>query len=311
MLVSPTFNSIAARLLYHTIKLSGNTASLFEAPRMSEEVKASRQTRDKVYNVTNYVHILDCSDHAQTGCLPQESLSDPLIVYPRVLRVVTEILDHRQLRHAGCCSCMNRISPRKLVCFEKGTSIATTTFLPKCADLKTTAIVRDDRLIKFSALFPTITFGQNMGRIVCINCLYSSPWIAYAPPFGLTEVSTWFGRFVERMSEAAQRVVCPSDIVFVNLDLIVARMAREKRDDVLYATRTMQKAYPDSIASFAGKAGRKTAEQAQQVKFKFISMKTYLADYDWEEDLTEEQVGPWLDTEREVVAGEAESEDEV
>ena len=51
MQVSPTLNSIAAPLLFHTIKLSGTTGSLFEAPRMSQEVKASRQTRDKVYNV--------------------------------------------------------------------------------------------------------------------------------------------------------------------------------------------------------------------------------------------------------------------
>lgn len=59
MQVSPTFNSIAAPLRYHTIKLSGTTGSLFEAPEISGGLKESRQTRDKVYNVpTMSTHLI-------------------------------------------------------------------------------------------------------------------------------------------------------------------------------------------------------------------------------------------------------------
>ena len=202
---------------------------------------------------------------------------------------------------------MSRISPRKLVCFEKGTSLETTTFLPKCVDLKTAVIVRDDRLNKFSASIPTITFGQNMDRILCINCLYFSPWIASAPPFGFTEVSTWFGRFVERMSEAAQGVKCPSDIVFVNLDLVMSHDG----EDVQSVTKAKRKAYSDSIASFAGRAGRQEDRRASSTSRVRNSMKTYLAEYDWEGDSTEEQLRPWLDKERGVAAGQAESQDQV
>jgi hypothetical protein len=41
-------------------------------------------------------------------------------------------------------------------------------------------------------------------------------------------------------------------------------------------------------------SGRKTAEEARKITFKFISMQTYLEEYDWRGEFTAEEVEKWL-----------------
>jgi hypothetical protein len=61
------------------------------------------------------------------------------------------------------------------------------------------------------------------------------------------------------------------------------------------ATRKMQEAYLAGLGSIGtGVTPHKTDEDCRKVRFKFVSMTTYLAEYDWEGELTEEQVKLWL-----------------
>lgn len=120
----------------YTTRSSLATPPLFEAPQISDGLKESRQTRDKVYNVTNYVDTLDCSGHPETGCQVRQSLSDPLIIHPWVMRVAFGNIEVRSRppQYPCKCSCMDRISPAKLVCLGSSPS---TLALPVCVDFKT------------------------------------------------------------------------------------------------------------------------------------------------------------------------------
>jgi hypothetical protein len=61
------------------------------------------------------------------------------------------------------------------------------------------------------------------------------------------------------------------------------------------ATRKTQEAYLAGLGTIGtGVAPHKTDEDCRKVRFKFVSMTTYLAEFDWEGELTEEQVKLWL-----------------
>jgi hypothetical protein len=304
MQVSPTFNHIAAPILYHTIKLDGTTASLFELPPISERLGESRQTRDKVYNVTNHIDTVDCKEHAGRSCHPRESLSEPLFVHPRLMRftfadpVVPSKLE-------APCSCWSGILPRKLVCHKSSFGNNLIDLLPFCPDLKT-AVLRYAPLLKQDV--DLIFSGQSIDHLIVIRskkpvyALEPSPW----PEF------IW-KQFCGVILDAAQIADCPNSITIVNLESIGDRFEtrEEGYSPAESVTKAVQKAYLDSIPIFAGTSGKKTAEQAQQVKIKFVSMATYLAEYDWKGELTEEEVRPWLDADGKIRARETDGESEV
>ena len=63
------------------------------------------------------------------------------------------------------------------------------------------------------------------------------------------------------------------------------------------ATLDTRTAYLDSLSTVDSTRGRpqwKSEEEARQVTFEFVSMKTYLAEYDWEGEFTQEQLEPWM-----------------
>jgi hypothetical protein len=94
----------------------------------------------------------------------------------------------------------------------------------------------------------------------------------------------------------------PKDIVVVNMESLVIDLMidtdRQSKSlaeaatcafnlEYLKTLQTRKEAHPDMPL----------AEGAEEVKFKFISMKTYLAVYEWRDVLSEEQARPWLDFE--------------
>jgi hypothetical protein len=126
--------------------------------------------------------------------------------------------------------------------------------------------------------------------------------------------STWhpFKRdhFCRSILNTAQIADCPTSITIVHMESIDSDY-QGGSFCVKWLTEVFQKDYLESIPTFAGAPGKKTAEQAQQVKIKFVSMATYLAEYDWVGELTEEEVRPWLDAARKIRAGGTRDENEV
>lgn len=105
--------------------------------------------------------------------------------------------------------------------------------------------------------------------------------------------------FLQRLFGAAKLATCPNDIILVNYEAVASRhISIEDRKDMTLlqvANDTVQKAYLAHLNTIhpVSYPGIKTVEQARQVKFTFVSMTTYLAEYDWKGELTEEQVRPW------------------
>lgn len=106
--------------------------------------------------------------------------------------------------------------------------------------------------------------------------------------------------FLKRLFAVARLLACPAELVFVNFETVASRnvspVDREGQTSSEAATRAVQNAYLASLATAIPSNGPllKSEEEARQVRFKFVSMPIYLAKYDWEGELTEEQVRPWL-----------------
>jgi hypothetical protein len=199
------------------------------------------------------------------------------------------------------CSCLSKIQPRKLVCHMSYWRYGPNKFLPFCPDLKT-AVIR--YLSLWEGDIEPVFSGQNIDHLVVIGLARpandrSSSW----HPF-------MWDRFCSSILDTAQIADCPTSITIVHMESIDSDY-QGGCFCVKWLTEVFQKDYLESIPTFAGTPGKKTAEQAQQVKIKFVSMATYLAEYDWRGEMTEEEVTPWSDAVRKIRAGGTNGEDEV
>jgi hypothetical protein len=94
-----------------------------------------------------------------------------------------------------------------------------------------------------------------------------------------------------------------NDVILVNFEAVPRYLSsldprlEETMTAAEWATLSVEKVYLDYLSTVTAWSGQdmKSAEEARQVKFVYISMKTYLAEYDWKGELTEEQVRPWLE----------------
>lgn len=100
--------------------------------------------------------------------------------------------------------------------------------------------------------------------------------------------------FQKDILKAAQIANFPTEIIIVNMES-KAVLKVQSPDLAKAATEATQEAYIKSIPEFAGKDRKKTTEQALNVRIKFVSMRTYLDEYEWKGELTERQVKPWMD----------------
>jgi hypothetical protein len=97
----------------------------------------------------------------------------------------------------------------------------------------------------------------------------------------------------------------PNDVILVNFEAVpryhssLDPRLKETMTAGEWATLSVEKVYLDYLSTVTAWSGQdmKSAEEARQVKFVYISMKTYLAEYDWKGKLTEEQVRPWVEQE--------------
>ena len=101
-----------------------------------------------------------------------------------------------------------------------------------------------------------------------------------------------FVRITCGVVHAALEANCSSEFILVNVNVdqlsSCSGVLAQRKDPGEVPTAVIQEEHLGRINQYAGREVIMTAEEAQEVKFKFISMKTYLAEYHWEEDLTEE-----------------------
>jgi hypothetical protein len=189
------------------------------------------------------------------------------------------------------CRCIEYISPRKLVTRGSGLKERRIDKLPFDAECKTTVSTAtnptDLHFLSCDVLRLCHKEELNVNKSIFIY-------------LDITLTAPAWDLYLARLFGVVKLAICPNDIVLVNLEIPAGRdISLEDRKDmtpVQLATDTKQKAYLAYLARNGTTFPEfKTAEQARQVKFTFVSMPTYLAEYDWEGELTEEEVRPWLE----------------
>lgn len=74
-----------------------------------------------------------------------------------------------------------------------------------------------------------------------------------------------------------------------SLSCDIAKQDTEKKRD------EMLERYLQTSPEESGEALCKTVQEARKTTFTFVSMKEYLAEYDWKSELDEEKIKPWLE----------------
>lgn len=101
-----------------------------------------------------------------------------------------------------------------------------------------------------------------------------------------------FVRITCGVVHAALSANCSSEFILVNVNVdhlsSCSEVLAQRPDPGEVPTAVIQEESLGRINQYAGREVIRTAEEAQAVRFRSISMKTYLAEYNWEEDLTEE-----------------------
>jgi len=291
MRVSPTFNALAAPLLYRSMNIDNTVKFFFAAPRQSEEFAKTRKTADKAFKL-GYVKELEYKTHKKSECTPLAQLKkwDRLLLRVPILQI--------NYRASGepctLCDCLQFISPRKLVYKRDGLVDYMIQFISDDAHRETTV-----------SIMPLLSHWFEAH----ISLLYNSPALRLSQSIFICPANLNPTGYEDRHWEsirddlfhAVQKTGTPNSIILVNIEnLFDERLEAGEYKDMTAAeaaTLDTQTAYlesPHLVNSPYRRRRWKSEEEARQVTFKFVSMETYLAEYNWEGDFTEEEVRPWM-----------------
>jgi len=292
MRVPSTFNALAAPLLYRSIKIDNTVKFFFAAPRQSEEFAKTRKTADKAFNL-GYVKELEYKTHAKKGCTPSARLKkwDRLVLRVPILEVNYRTAEEE----CPLCDCLRFISPRKLVYKGNGLDDYMIQFISDDTHRETTVSIMPFVLHWFEAH---------------ISLLYNSPALRLSQSIFIFPARHLYAsepayRHWESIRadlfHAVRKTGTPNSIILVNIEsLFDERLEAGEYKDMMAveaATLDTRIAYLKSLSAVSASIATrqwKKEEEARKVEFKFISMETYLAEYDWEGEFTQEQLEPWM-----------------
>jgi hypothetical protein len=311
MRVSPAFNYAAAPLVYRNVKLDKrNTQSFFASPWNSYKKQDTRKTLSKAYMLSTLVRSFECdiNDLADCEISARSRYSDLLAVRTPIWRVYVDTPKRVRVGktpYTRIDRAPQRVYPTKIVCHGPGINDSKCLLRHLYPSLKSLVIVGEiwRTARQFSHPFSMLS-AQKVERLTLIHWLdWSTPHplqLRY-DPLAFDAVSdiqpntpkAW-AEFQKDILKAAQLSNFPTEILIVNMESKAVLELRSP-DLAKAATEATQEAYVNSIPDFVGKDGKKTIEQAQKVRIKFVSMRTYLDEYDWKGELTEGQVKPWME----------------
>jgi hypothetical protein len=288
MRVSSTFNAIAAPLLYRSVKIDNTVKYFFAAPRQSEELVRTRRTADKAFNF-GYVKELGYKTHNKKGCTPVSRVRKwDSLVWRVPMLLVSDAPSQDECR---LCSCLQRISPRKVVYKGDGLENYMNQFISHTGRETTVSIMA----------FVSQIFNSH------IRLLYEKPAPSLKHSIFIFPARSWYAvepayrhwRSVRNhLFAAVLRSGTPNNIVLVNIEsLFAGRLESGEYKDMSAADSASldtQNEYLKALSTgkLIGLRWYKSEEEARKVTFKFVSMETYLAEYDWEAEFTKEQVSP-------------------
>lgn len=334
MQVSPSFNTITAPLLYRSISIGDKEAKgdvLYSAP--TEEGQSPRKSMDKKACLT-YVRELEIVNHAHDDCpytqfAKYKSLNtvDVLRLFYAVPVKRDTLLPARSNDHfalgGSSCRVARHVHAGKLVLFNL--NISQTTPLLEIPQESVHTVVtafsyRDipRTYLKAALARATTPFLGNTAKSK--QAIYIC-WL----PHPRAEMKLWFEsiqprrgggvggpsargveieeichEFVSDLVDVAMDVDVPNEIIIVNIKGLGNGIPKEWR-----RRKALEPIDPFKWEAALKHAiehpprdcnGRKTPEEARKITFKFISMKTYLEEYDWRGEFTAAEVDKWLCT---------------
>jgi hypothetical protein len=296
MQVSPIFNSIAAPLLYRIITIDPNTPSPYATfPRFSATLQ--RLTMDKMANLKyiDEVNFLDGED----WCQHKPKIPPTFTLNVSMLRVYrNHAPDEKCCAFPnGRCECTDFLRPKKIIYLD--TISQHVHYLqpnkPKVGTI-TTLFRQDPVPIPFEHDFrghivALCHYGPIASQLIFVFPSNSSPRMGPRSYYA----SIW--SFLRPSLFRAASIDDSSDIVIVNIESFVAvdvpEVERDGKSDAEVATTATDKAYAQYQIDF-GYRNTQSTGRPRIGQFKFVSIQTYLENYDWKGVFTDEEVELYL-----------------
>jgi hypothetical protein len=296
MRVSSTFNALAAPLLYRSVIIKSDNKAYIPPPPMSTEV--IRLSPDRA-SLQHHVREIHWAYHGKTQCrlVPRER-------YRVSLLSITSDLNETQWVDLNQCYCIEEISPRKLVIKAPELNWHIIDDLVPFPEIDIVSILCDNpeggagRMGRtaISGLYDIIPTTARM-----VYVCWSDPRASPSSTSLMRYVVRNFIQFCGRLRMTAVSRPGPKDIVLVNIESVVNDLLidtdRQNKSLAEAATCAYKREYLKLIELCRRLDEMPPVEGAEEVETKFISMKTYLAEYEWRDVLSEEQARPWLDFE--------------
>ena len=294
MRVSPLFNFLAAPFLYRAITIDDSTKWRFaEFPRMPKRLK--RLTADKTFNLKyidevyfEYAHGTDCV----TSLLPDfHTLNISVLSIYRFYDTYGFFMYPIKR-----CTCTDSIVASKIVYQSQDLTGHIRDMLPSTPQFRTITSIYDPRA-------PLDKFGIDAMRAHCaylreIWSLASQLIFIAIAPSGSHDSDDEYFDFLRRPFEAAQKDGS-HDYVMVNLQSLLARQENSGNETDRLPAELAEIDVEEAYKLWVDKNIRPTVpmkawSEIRPGQIRVVSMKTYLREFDWRGEFTEEQVQQWL-----------------
>jgi hypothetical protein len=300
MRVSLETNALVSDYLYHSYSPGAPKGPSSKLPRLPQDF--DRKSPDPGTHL-QHLEMIDWHCHSRDECCFSTYKVHPIHV--SLLKVSSSPSEYAMLRSPKKCMCLINMLPRRLV-VEAYTLQNMAADLPVCPNLTNIVIYTGNPFCNYTGL-------NCMNRRVLKRLFSKAPTTPRAVFISTLDYRQihWehmakaredWKRFRCELIRTATAVDIPREIVLVNLeDLATDWWSRSRSKDMSLvdaANVAFGKTYTHSLNKLVtNPRDSKTVipKNAKLVKFKFISMETYLASYDWKDVIHEQVAKRWLD----------------
>lgn len=307
MRVSPLFNRIAAPLLYHSVTLD-DPDLMIVGYYIATTLSRKASTKGELFKLVQDVNL---SGHAPPECTYDKK---------SWTGVEWKVSTLRQSRHI--CPCARHISPRKII-VQIGRSSPKPIQVQMALSVEKLVLIMEPEGLSLPRhhLRSGLAFQGHRPKRAVLMFWTTNPAAAFErPPTRYPTLRTPAAALIHFLGDVAwltTNLRFPEDILVVNvkslwsltnpfsattttanddcLERFVERLAWVKNSPALANTREL-----DTVTETRK---FRTDQELDKVKVKFIDMETYLAEYDWKGELSDELVAPWFAAMREKEEG--------
>jgi hypothetical protein len=264
MQVSPQINALAAPFLYRSLVIDGTGHSILQKDKTIKGRKTARWDQNLVHTKEAHYYYHDAANCPNTKKeISRLGVQVPFLrVFPPQKRIVTTT-----------CHCIRSFLTRKVI-FSRAVGKKWNGVPPRSAADTTVFVL--NRTVPRSLKSSIFGFNIKANNVIVVfweDASAKGSW-------NKDRWGKWIWIIYARYSENR-----PNRLILVNIESVLASMlSPEDRGDLSAC---------DAAARYLGKATSTSFLGITDIKF--VTMKEYLKEYDWEGEFTDEQVKPWLE----------------